>query len=78
VHLDDVPYNKPFSEMSDGDRVYPGDGDIPLAEMFGVLEEIGYGGAVSLELFNAEYWAQDPYQVVRTGYEKSKRWFGAA
>jgi len=27
VHLDDVPYRKPFPEMSDGDRVYPGDGD---------------------------------------------------
>jgi 2-keto-myo-inositol isomerase len=78
VHLDDVPYNKPFSEMSDGDRVYPGDGNIPLAEMFGALEEIGYQGAVSLELFNAQYWAQDPYAVVRTGFEKSKRWFGAA
>ncbi len=75
VHLDDVPYNKPFSQMSDGDRVYPGDGDIPLEEMFATLSEIGYRGAVSLELFNAEYWAQDPYAVVRTGFEKSKRWF---
>jgi 2-keto-myo-inositol isomerase len=78
VHLDDVPYQKPFSEMNDGDRVYPGDGDIPLDEMFGVLKEIGYRGAVSLELFNAQYWAQDPYEVVRTGFEKSKRWLDAA
>jgi 2-keto-myo-inositol isomerase len=75
VHLDDVPYNKPFAEMSDADRVYPGDGDIPLADMFAALKEIGYTGPVSLELFNAEYWAQDPYAVVRTGFEKSKRWF---
>ena len=64
--------------MSDGDRVYPGDGNIPLDEMFAALQEMGYAGPVSLELFNAQYWAQDPYVVARTGFEKSKRWFGAA
>jgi sugar phosphate isomerase/epimerase len=78
VHLDDVPYAKPFAEMSDSDRVYPGDGNIPLAEMFAALREMGYTGPVSLELFNAQYWAEDPYAVARTGFEKSKRWFGAA
>jgi sugar phosphate isomerase/epimerase len=77
VHLDDVPYSKPFSEMSDSDRVYPGDGNIPLGEMFGALREMGYSGPVSLELFNAQYWSQDPYEVARTGFEKSKRWFEA-
>ena len=75
VHLDDVPYRKPFSEMTDGDRVYPGDGDIPLADLFRVLGEVGYRGPVSLELFNADVWAQDPYQVAKTGFEKSRRWF---
>lgn len=75
VHLDDVPYQKPFSEMTDGDRVYPGDGDIPVDELFAVLKEIGYAGPVSLELFNEELWAQEPFAVVQTGYEKSARWF---
>ena len=75
VHLDDVPYQKPFSEMTDGDRVYPGDGDIPIDDLFAVLKEVGYTGPVSLELFNAELWAQDPYQVAKTGFEKSRRWF---
>jgi 2-keto-myo-inositol isomerase len=75
VHLDDVPYNKPFGEMTDGDRVYPGDGDIPIDELFGVLKQTGYSGPVSLELFNEELWGQDPYQVAKTGFEKSRRWF---
>jgi len=75
VHLDDVPYQKPFSEMTDGDRVYPGDGNIHIDELFGILREIGYAGPVSLELFNEELWAQDPYQVAKTGFEKSQRWF---
>jgi sugar phosphate isomerase/epimerase len=76
VHLDDVPYSKPFGEMADGDRVYPGDGQIPIAELAAVLAEIGYEGPISLELFSEALWAQDPYQVARTGFEKSRRWFG--
>jgi sugar phosphate isomerase/epimerase len=78
VHLDDVPYRKPFPEMTDSDRVYPGDGDIPLEELFAVLAETGYRGPVSLELFNVALWAQDPYRVARTGFEKSERWFREA
>lgn len=74
VHLDDVPYRKPFGEMTDGDRVYPGDGDIPLDELFAVLDEIRYDGPVSLELFNESLWARDPFEVAKTGYEKSQRW----
>jgi sugar phosphate isomerase/epimerase len=77
VHLDDVPYRKPFPEMTDSDRVYPGDGDVPIDRLFGVLEQIGYDGVVSLELFNEELWKQDPYQVASTGFEKSRRWFEA-
>jgi sugar phosphate isomerase/epimerase len=75
VHLDDAPYSKPFDEMSDADRVYPGDGDIPLDEMLDTLRAMGYRGPVSLELFNRDYWEQDPAQVVRTGFEKSRPFF---
>ncbi|HEU4753176.1 MAG TPA: TIM barrel protein, partial [Armatimonadota bacterium] len=75
LHLDDVPYSKPFREMTDADRVLPGDGDIPLARLFEALEETGYRGPVSLELFNEELWAGDPYHVARVGFEKSARWF---
>lgn len=74
VHLDDVPYQKPFSEMTDGDRVYPGDGDIPLDELFAALAETGYSGPVSLELFSEALWAADPFEVARTGYDRSRRW----
>lgn len=75
VHLDDVPYRKPFGDMTDGDRVYPGEGDIPIEELFAVLAKTGYDGPVSLELFREALWAQDPYAVARTGFEKSARWF---
>jgi len=75
VHLDDVPYTKLFGQMTDADRVYPGDGEIPIDELFGALAETGYAGPVSLELFNAQLWAKDPYEVAKTGFEKSRRWF---
>lgn len=75
VHLDDAPYNKPFAEMSDADRVYPGDGDIPLGEMLDALRAMDYRGPVSLELFNREYWEQDPARVVQLGFEKSRPFF---
>ena len=75
VHLNDVPYDKPFAEMLDPDRVYPGDGDIPLDEWFDALVQTGYEGCVSLELFNEELWKQDPREVARVGFEKSRRWF---
>ncbi len=75
VHLDDVPYQKPFGEMTDGDRVYPGDGDIPIEELNGVLRSIGYTGPISLELFSEALWAGDPYEVARVGFEKSALWF---
>jgi hypothetical protein len=29
----------------------------------------------SLELFNEALWAQDPYAVAKTGFEKSRPWF---
>jgi sugar phosphate isomerase/epimerase len=75
VHLDDVPYDKPFAEMSDADRVFPGDGDIPIRDMNAVLREIGYQGPISLELFNRDLWDQDPFAVARTGFEKSQPYF---
>jgi len=78
VHLDDVPYTKPFGAMRDGDRVYPGDGDIPIQALFDVLAETGYAGPVSLELFSETLWAQDPLAVAMTGFAKSRAWFQPA
>jgi sugar phosphate isomerase/epimerase len=75
VHLDDAPANKPIGTYSDGDRVWPGDGDIPLREMCNVLKEIGYTGYVSLELFRPQYWEMDAAEAARIGAEKSRPYF---
>ena len=36
------------------------------------LRKLGFKGVLSLELFNRDYWKQDPLQVARTGLEKMK------
>ena len=39
-----------FIHMSDSDRKVPGDGRLPIAEVVKTLEEIRYGGYISLEI----------------------------
>jgi sugar phosphate isomerase/epimerase len=70
-HVNDYPAIEP-EKIKDADRVYPGDGTAPLTPIFNSLREIGFSGYLSLELFNAEYWRQDPGLVVETGLQKMR------
>jgi len=72
VHVNDCP-DLPREELEDRDRVFPGAGDIPLDVIAATLEEKGYRGFFSLELFNEEYWASDPYMIAREGIQSMKR-----
>lgn len=76
VHLDDAPGHIPFEQQSDADRVLPGDGAIDLPAMFKALKDMNYRGLVSLELFNPSYWAMDPRELARLGFEKSRPLLG--
>jgi len=57
VHVDDMR-DKP-GELSDcnGDRLLPGEGCLDLRAIFGRLDELGYGGYYSIEMFSEELWA---------------------
>lgn len=70
-HVNDYP-KLDRGKIQDADRVYPGDGVAPLADVLRTLAAIGYTGFVSLELFNRTYWAQDPHEVAKTGLTKLK------
>jgi 2-keto-myo-inositol isomerase len=70
-HVNDYPKIE-RGKIVDQDRVYPGDGIAPLKELFTTLKAIGYTGYLSLELFNKEYWKQDPLEVAKTGLAKLK------
>ena len=70
-HMNDYP-DKPRTELNDADRVYPGDGVAPLKRILSDLSATGFRGALSLELFNREYWKQDALAVAKTGLEKMR------
>ena len=71
-HVNDYPGNIPREKLTDADRVYPGDGVAPITKILQTLHKNGFRGALSLELFNREYWKQDPATVLRTGLEKMR------
>jgi len=71
-HMNDYPSKPKQSTITDAHRVYPGDGVAPLMQILHDLVGIGFQGALSLELFNRDYWKQDALHVVKTGLEKMK------
>ncbi len=71
-HMNDYPAKPPRAEITDAHRVYPGDGVAPLRAVLRDLRRLGFRGVLSLELFNREYWKQDPLTVARTGLEKMR------
>jgi sugar phosphate isomerase/epimerase len=54
-------------------RIYPGDGILPLHDLLRDLKQIGYDGPLSLELFNRKHWKQDPFVVAKTGLRKMRQ-----
>ena len=78
-HFNDAPAaNPPRFEQGDADRVYPGDGCLPLADLLRTLAANGYTGPLSLELFNPGYWALDPAENLRRGLAATREVLAAA
>lgn len=73
VHMNDYPKVPARDVAKDSDRVFPGDGIAPIPEILYDLWETGYRGALSLELFNESYYAQDQLTVAKTGLAKMKQ-----
>jgi sugar phosphate isomerase/epimerase len=71
-HLNDYPAEPPRDAITDAHRVYPGDGIAPLKQVLRDLRQAGFHGFLSLELFNRDYWKQEPLAVAKTGLEKMK------
>ncbi len=71
-HINDYPADPPRERIADKHRVYPGDGIAPLEQLFRDLRAIDYAGPVSIELFNPDYYKQDPLLVAATALEKTQ------
>jgi sugar phosphate isomerase/epimerase len=72
LHMNDYPAEPPRATITDAQRVYPGDGVAPLKALLSDLRRLGFRGALSLELFNRDYWEKDALAVARTGLEKMR------
>jgi 2-keto-myo-inositol isomerase len=72
VHINDSE-DLPKRELQDSHRLYPGEGVIPLREIFVSLKEIQYDGPVSIEMFRPEYWSQPPEEVAKKGIEAIRK-----
>ena len=70
LHVNDYPSTKPRAELTDPDRVWPGDGIAPWKELFATLDARGLDPWLSIELFNPAYWRTTPADTLRTGIEK--------
>ena len=63
-HLDDLE-DTPKEAITDGTRLLPGLGVVPVDEICARLKRIGYDGPCSIELFRPEYWAWPPQEIAR-------------
>jgi 4-hydroxyphenylpyruvate dioxygenase len=69
VHVDDMR-DKP-GELSNcnSDRVLPGEGCLDLKALFGGLEQYGYAGYYSIEMFNEDLWKLSAAEAARLMYQ---------
>lgn len=63
---------------SDGDRVLPGDGDIPLDQIVHALAASNYDGYVSVELMNPQIWRVPPRQFGEIAMTALRKTLGQA
>lgn len=74
IHMNDYPATPSYELLKDSDRVLPGEGVCPFAEVVPKLYDAGFRGAFSVELFNKEYWAtMDAQTLLSKSYESTRQ-----
>ena len=68
--MNDFPATPSREEMNDIHRVMPGDGVADFGTIIKQLQAVNPNMVFSLELFNRDYWKQDPLKVAQLGLEK--------
>lgn len=72
VHMTDADHGD-RTRLGKPNRIFPGEGVLPLKEMIASLRRIDYPGPYSLELLRPQYWTMDPSFVARRGLESMRR-----
>lgn len=68
----DVP-PRPATQRRPTDRLLPGDGIVRWHEVFGLLDELGYGGFLSYEAPNPVLWALPPEEHAANAVARTRR-----
>lgn len=70
MHMNDYPASPPRDQLTDADRVLPGEGVCPFGNVLPKLYKAGFRGALSVELFNKQYWASmDAKTMLKRSYD---------
>ncbi len=68
VHLADAPTAKmDVRLLARHFRLFPGQGDLPVADLFATLKTKGYEGPISMEIFNDQVRAMPPKTIASDG-----------
>ncbi len=72
IHMNDYPDTPVYNQLTDADRVLPGEGICPFDKVIPKLYNAGFRGGFSVELFNKGYWeTMDPKTLLKHSYEKT-------
>ena len=73
-HWNDWPGGRERLTLQDSDRVLPGEGVAPLKEVSALLDEIGFAGTYSLEIFNKPFCENhDTPELLKLAYDAMKK-----
>jgi 2-keto-myo-inositol isomerase len=72
VHINDVE-DLPLDKLTDGDRLLPGEGILPLERILTRLRARSYNGAWSLEVMRPAYRQRQPLEYARAGRQAIER-----
>ena len=68
LHVNDYPTDRPRTELTDADRVWPGLGGAPWDDLAARLQAAELDPWLSVELFNPNYWQTNPLETLREGF----------
>lgn len=72
-HIDDCEGGIPLEDLQLNNRLWPGEGIIPLKELLNILHRKRFDKIASVELFRPEYWELTPEDAIRTAKEKTEK-----
>jgi 4-hydroxyphenylpyruvate dioxygenase len=74
VHLSDaILAGRPATASTDGDRVLPDEGDLPLEEILAAIGRTGFAGPISVEVFHPKYAEEEADQVAERAMREARR-----